>query len=460
MGVQVINSTIHRTICLLQEALQQLEVAIPLKDLERIGVMVNRAMSAQERTFHTPEHIFDLVEPGNPHMTLAALFHDIVYCQVDQGFTAEIEEMIQPYVQISNGSIKIAERIDPSERAFFGCAAVFGFSPGQQLSPFGGLNEFLSALVMDLEFEGKVTDKDLLITTASIEATIPFRGHNKEGLWPPEVLKERIARTNDAFSLGLDDREVDEAVKSAITFANRDVRNFAEDDVSRFLDNTWKLLPETNPSLRMSGLYSIVNYRTALQKMEGFLQGLDPNAIFCRYKDAPPEDEYASIVALAHRNVEVARDYLGIKLLTAAVLEALAMVTGGDAPVSLFMGGIEVRQPGDRIEDYLPVVEQQGAAGVDRMLYDLLAFGRASESSFDLQNSPLSLYIYSTLGTDGYREGLELARKVFNNTISHVEFLAGFSAEMVSDIARAAGEMAFTRKELLNELFKGTSKNP
>ena len=112
------GSTVHRTIRLLQDALQQLKVSIPLHDLERIGVMVNRAMSAQERSFHTPEHIFDLVDPGNPHMTLAALFHDIVYYQVDQGFTPEIEKIIGPYVDIAGDSITLVKEIDPKDRAF------------------------------------------------------------------------------------------------------------------------------------------------------------------------------------------------------------------------------------------------------------------------------------------------------------------------------------------------------
>ena len=447
------SGTVHRTIRLLQEALEQLEVHIPLGDLERIGVMVNRAMSAQERSFHTPEHIFDLVEPDNPHMTLAALFHDIVYYQVDQGFTNEIKEIIDPYINISNGTITLNEKIDPSDRAFFGCAAIFGFSPGEQLSAFSGLNEFLSALVMDVEFEGKISDRDLLITTASIEATIPFRGKNKEGLWPPDILKNRIDRTNETFSLGLKEEEIDHAVTTAVTFANRDVRNFAEDDVGRFLDNTWKLLPETNPSLRMSGQYSIVNYRIALQKMEGFLGFLDPEAIFCRYKGVPSPEECEAIVRLARRNVDVATDYLGIKLLTAAILEALAELTGGDTPVSFFMGDIKAQEKGGRIEHFLPNPPDKSTADTDETLYNLLAYGRASSSSFDLQNSPLSLFIYSSLGSADYSERLRSAKKMFSGEMSHRAFLDEFPRGLISSVAHACGEMAFTRKESLANLF-------
>ncbi len=447
------TGTVHRTIRLLQDALGQLEVTIPLNDLERIGVMINRAMSAQERSFHTPEHIFDLADPGSPHVTLAALFHDIVYYQVDQGFTPEIEKIISPYIVAADGSIAVSKKIDPLSRAFFGCAAVFGYSPGQQLSVFGGLNEFLSALVMDIEFEGRVKDRDLLITTASIEATIPFRGLDGEGRSPADLLAGRVKKTNERFSLGLDDRGIDETIKSAVTFANKDVRNFAEDDIGRFLDNTWKLLPETNPSLRMTGLYSIVNYRIALQKMEGFLRFLNPDSIFCRYKETPPEKEYNVIVEIAHRNVEVARDYLGIKLLTAAMLEAFAGLTGGDAPVSLFMGDIGAKEKGGAISDHLPEVPADARRGTNEILYNLLAFGRASASSFDLRNSPLSLYIYSKLGNDGYLTMLESAKKMFGGNIDQKEFLHAFPRDLVSSVAHACGEMAFTRKAALAEAF-------
>ena len=445
------TGTVHRTIRLLQDALGQLKVTIPLHDLERIGVMVNRAMSAQERSFHTPEHIFDLVEPRNPHMTLAALFHDIVYYQVDQGFTPEIEKIVSPYIEVADGPITISKKIDPSSRAFFGCSAVFGFSPGQELSAFGGLNEFLSALVMDIVFEGRVQDRDLLITTASIEATIPFRGLDKDGRSPADLLAARVKKTADSFSLGLDEGAIDETVKSAVTFANKDVRNFAEDDVGRFLDNTWKLLPETNPSLRMTGLYSIVNYRIALQKMEAFLRFLNPDAIFSSYKGVPPEKEYTVIVKIAHRNVEVAREYLGIKLLTAAMLEALAGLTGGDAPVSLFMGDIGTKEKGGVISDHLPELPAGGSHDTDETLYNLLAFGRASASSFDLRNSPLSLFIYAKLGTEGYIKMLRSAKKMFSGDIDQKEFLNGFPGDLVSCVAHACGEMAFTRKEALKE---------
>jgi len=61
--------------------------------------------------------------------------------------------------------------------------------------------------------------------------------------------------------------EIEDTIVGAVVFANRDVDSFAEKDASVFLDGTWKLLPETNVALRSGRIYSIKDYRLALQKM-------------------------------------------------------------------------------------------------------------------------------------------------------------------------------------------------
>lgn len=59
---------------------------------------VYRAMAAQTRNFHTLEHVFALANPTDPIQSLAALFHDLVYHQVDLGFSVGIQELITPYI--------------------------------------------------------------------------------------------------------------------------------------------------------------------------------------------------------------------------------------------------------------------------------------------------------------------------------------------------------------------------
>jgi hypothetical protein len=444
------SGTIHSSINLLAKALEDLGAQVTLQETEHLAVMINEAMTAGARSFHTPEHVFALVDPGNPHTTLAALFHDLVYYQVDLGFIPQIAEAVRGSIDARDDGLWLRPRAHAEDRGLAICMAVFGVQAGQQLSPFGGMNEFLSALVMHRKLSGHLRERDLIPATACIEATIPFRTPDANGRTPAELLEKRLHAASDELGLALSRKTVEQAVQWAVTFANRDVANFSEKEVTRFLDNTWKLLPETNPSLRTQGVYSIRSYRIALQKMSGFLNGLDPATIFAQYHGAPPEKEYRQMVARGQRNIATARDYLGIKLLTSAVLEALAEISGGDTPISLFMGDIGAQKKGNRLEDYLPEPRPRTGARLDQTLRDLLAHGRASASSFDLQNSPLSLFIYMSLGSDGFRDFLAAAHGMFGGNPSPRAFLDSLPAEMVASVADGAAQMAFTRRR---ELF-------
>jgi hypothetical protein len=434
---------------LLLGALEDLGASMALGEVERLAVMINQAMTLHTRSFHTPEHIFDLVDPSNPRTTLAALFHDLVYYNVDQGFTPQIAESVSSSIEAREGELWVSSRPDPADRALAVCLAVFGFEHGQKMSPFGGMNEFLSALVMNRKLFGIVREEDLLPVTACIEATIPFRAADSSGQSPAERLAERLRKASRDFGLDLSEQAVRRAVMDAVMFANRDVANFAVEEVTRFLDNTWKLLPETNPSLRTQGIYSIGSYRVALQKMEGFLQSLDPRTIFARYGGEPPDEEFERMLARATRNVTTARDYLGMKLLTAAILEALADMSGGDAPVPLFMGDIDAAETGSRLQDHLPPPAPRPGVAMDSVLHDLLAHGRASASSFDLQNSPLSLFLYLHLGNEGFRALLGMARRRFTGAVSVSEFLDALPGDMVAAVAEGCARMAFTRSDQL-----------
>ena len=443
------SGTIQQTISLLQEALLGLDVRIPLIKLEDIGIMIHEAMTVQARSFHTPAHIFELADASNPVQALAALFHDVVYYQVDEGFTPEIAAVLRPYIEIEGDQIRLESMSEDDSVAFRITLTVFDFEPGQILPPQQGQNEFLSALLMNQQLIGRVPASDLAKVTACIEATIPFRGDSTRGESPADLLEKRLKALNRRLALGMAKSEIYEAVRWAVAFSNRDVDNFSERDTGSFLDNTWKLLPESNPSLRLRGIYTIGSYRRALQKMEAFLGQLDPETIFNEYRGEPPPGEYQRMVALAHRNVTTARKYLGIKLIAAAVLEALADITGGDAPVALFMGAIDRGENARRFEDYLPQIKTDTSVDELSTLFGLLAFGRASSSSFDLQNSPLALFIFKKLGWDRIQRLLERAKMMFRGELSAAEFLTELPPNMVIEITRACAAMASTRREAL-----------
>mgnify|MGYP000635611639 CR=1 FL=1 len=109
--------------------------------------MVIQSMSGPWRSFHTPEHIFDVGEGGTPTEVLAALFHDLVYVQVDQGINLSLARHLADALQETEQGLKLdpaAVRQDPLLQM---TVDLFGFAHDQLLNPFGGQNEFLSAVV-------------------------------------------------------------------------------------------------------------------------------------------------------------------------------------------------------------------------------------------------------------------------------------------------------------------------
>ena len=89
------------------------------------------------------------------------------------------------------------------------------------------------------------------------------------------------------------------------------------------------------------------------------------------------------------------KTHLGVVKVPDARVEALAELTGGDVPLDYFMGGPKNGNRDVRkIENYLP---QLGSArDLDPPLHRLLSEGRASESSFDTNPSPVGAFLHST----------------------------------------------------------------
>ena len=427
------------------DALRGLGVEATPHLLERWGVLVHESMSGRGRRYHTVEHVFDISEGAGPIETLAILFHDTVYCQADGGMRELHYELLGTAVDHDDESWTL-KALDPSDPLRTLTLRVFGFEPGQKLSPFGGLNELLSALLACRAL-GDVLPLDVLVRiVACIEATIPFRP-KRDGVEALERLYERLLVLDGDLDLGMGEAEVALAVGRAAIVGNRDVGNFASEDPTVFLDNTWKLLPETNESLRGRRLYTVTEYRLAIEKMIGFFTHLDPVVVFQGFRDTPAKAEMQRLDAAATRNVELGLRYMEAKLLAALVLEGIAMRTGGDAPIALFMGDLPDEQQTARLEDYLPAAESS-AADVNTVILKLLAEGRTRASDFDLKTSPLAAFLYANLGQSATHAALDVASE---------RGLEGLLDELPRDtlktIANAAAEIATTRDERLRGLF-------
>lgn len=304
---------VQKLIAIFNHAFKSLGVDVSLEKLEDLAVTIHRAMTVQTRHFHTLAHVFNFVDPGDPIRSLAALYHDIVYYQVDMGFAPEVWRIISSYVEQRYGDFFIAETIPNDDRIAALTMDIFTMKPGQKLSSLEALNEFLSALVMNKQLGDILLEKDLMLMTLCVEATIPFRGTDQNGRSHFDALEDVLRRVAQKYDFALTEDEIVRAIKMAVNFANKDIENFAESDPARFLDNTWKLLPETNAALRLPDVYSIGMYRLALQRMAGFFNRLEPEAIFHQYHGTPPNEEYQYFTQMARKNIEIAREYLKIK---------------------------------------------------------------------------------------------------------------------------------------------------
>ncbi|MEZ6183408.1 MAG: hypothetical protein R3F62_00165 [Planctomycetota bacterium] len=436
--------TLQRLIGRFTESFAGLGDAAPPLMAEQWAVLVHEAMSGRGRQYHTVDHVFDISQGASPLATLAILFHDTVYYQADGGLLPQLESRVGDAVVEQDGAVKLAPLNPEQDPVRSLVAALFGFDSGSTLSPYGGLNEFLSALLAAREIGDHLPRATVAQVAACIEATIPFRPVGEDGVGPLQRLHCRLAGANTTFGLGLDEAAMQRTVVEAADVANRDVGNFASKDPSVFLDNTWKLLPETNNALRGQRLYTVTDYRVALEKMAGFLGFLDPGVVFLGYGGHPQPADLEAMTAQAKENITLGVRYLRAKLLAARVIEALALATGGNAPIALFMG--DLPEPGrpatGRLEDFLPSGGGPACPSAEATVLSLLETGRTLRSGFDLKTSPLAAYLYRSLGDEGVSTQLERAKAVEDPKT----WLDGLPGELVAAVAKASAEVAVSRR--------------
>ena len=434
-------------------ATEQLKVEVPPTQLYKIAKLIVKTMTGAWRYFHSTKHIFEVGGSTDAIEVLAALFHDIVYVQIDGSVNFNLTYYLAPLIEEDRGELFIRKPSElPVDSTFKIVAAIFDFVPGQVLFPLAGQNEFLSAIVAAKVLESFLSPTLIVQIAACIEATIPFRSKSESGLSPSELLHQRLMSTNNQFNLRLTDEEIIQTVKRSVRVANRDVGGFANPSAAVFLANTWSLLPETNHNLQKSGSYTVRDYRLAIQKMAGFMNFLKPELVFRKFQGEPDDKTYQSLVEQASKNIEVARLYLESKLVTNAVLEALSLRLGQDVSLAIMMGelpssGISVGRLGDSfpnlLKPYPPTTDMEKEA-----LY-LLEIGRSNDNTYDLKNSPLSTFIVKYIGFDGIRQMRERSQDFFQGTISSEDFLASCNSDMTKIIINEVIKLLENRKTAL-----------
>jgi hypothetical protein len=437
----------------LKWACDQLKIEVNPDRLSEVAELIVQPMTGTWRHFHTPQHIFDVGGTEDPIEVLAALFHDLVYVQVDLSVNFNLSYYIAPFSQELEGQLQIRPQAKlPIDRSFEMVLSVFGFSPGQVLSPLSGQNEFLSALVAAKVLETWMKPQQVLEIVACIEATIPFQHALENGLTVSDRLFYRLKDTNCRFALNLSETELRETVKRAVRIANRDVLGFSHSNSAIFLDNTWNLLPETNHNLMHINAYTVREYRVALQKMEGFMNFLTAEVVFRQFDGEPDDLTYNQMVKTAGKNIEVAKLYLGSKLFAIAVVEALSLRVGLSIPLSTMMGDHPSQTPKcAQLEDFIPEIETKHPPKTDleQEVVTLLEQGRTQSAAYDIKHSPLATFMVKLVGFEEIRRQRQRAQEFFQESLSAEDFLSGCDSKLIEAIATGVLQLFDSRKSAL-----------
>ncbi|MEN9660030.1 MAG: hypothetical protein RL571_3495 [Pseudomonadota bacterium] len=442
------HSRINRIVHIFSESFKQMSVDVPMPYIERLAILVHRAMENTTRKYHTADHVFQVCEGLRPRAQLAALFHDLVYYQLDWGFPQHTGAILNNVCQLKNNEFTLPDPL-PNQLVSM-CAALFSFTPGGVLPPQGGMNEFLSAVVAVSLLKPWLPLSDLIAIAACIEATIPFRDKTAT-----QQLVEQIQQQSRQL-LGMHDIEiygpyVNEVMQDAINLSNQDVMEFAQSRPRVFLSSTWLLIEESNVPLNAVGAYTLQDYRTALLRMETFLQGLKGKAVFHQYEQQPSNEALKLLQTAARSNICFSCDFLAAKLTTIAMLEAIAMATGGDGPISMFLGDIRHSSgKPERAEDYLP--KANTAADINPELLQVFDQGRSEETALDLNASPVTAFLYRSLGHQGTLQAWGEAQKMFNGELSPHMFLKCLDPVLVTSMITACMQIALSRQAALETL--------
>lgn len=428
-------------------AFEQLKA--PSDPCAELAELIVQPMMGVWRFFHTPEHLFEVGGDDDAIAVIAALFHDLVYVQVDHSINFNISHYITPWIREDQGRLRVRDRSKwpprPQTRTFDWVSIIFGIEANDSLNPYAGQNELLSALVAARSLEPWLPMTTLLAIVACIEATIPFRP-----MAASEQLFQRLERVNDRWQLGLGQSELTQMVERAVRVANRDVLSFAHPSSAHFLANTWNLLPETNHNLTPDGAYRISDYRVALVKMERFFNGLDVNCIFRCYGDEPSPAEYQQRLSHAQHNLAVGRLYLQCKIVSIVFLEAISLGIGIDVPLGTMMGELTNRELwGLQVECFLPDSHEppQNLSALETEVWGLLVEGRAEgNNKHDLITSPLTAFWVKTIGFVAMGQQRIQADRWLAGDLTDQLFLANFDRDGMVEVLEAIGLLFEHRK--------------
>jgi hypothetical protein len=132
-----------------------------------------------------------------------------------------------------------------------------------------------------------------------------------------------------------------------------------------------------------------------------------------------------------------------------SLLEALAEVSGGDAPMKLFLAELPAKNDRTlRFDYFLPLIEPPSWVDTSSTIYRLLSGSRDGDWGYDPVTSPLSLYVYMCMSPEELSACFDWPT-MFGQKVTADEFLRRADQGVVTTVAQASAEIVFIRRDQL-----------
>lgn len=384
---------------MLSENVTKLSEAEPMAavESEKIIRLIYNSMTTDGRVYHSMMHVFDISQTMNdPILILSALFHDVIYFQIDKKFDEAQTEALEGLLVSNTEPLRLRPSFDDS--LINSVIELYGLEPGKEL-PKLGTNEFLSAIIGVKMLQKWLSKEHLIQIAACIEATIPFRPVI-DGKTPMDRLYDRLALVANEKS----ESWLVETVRMAAATANCDLCSFDSNDRDFFLDSTWKLIPEGRPILLQKDcpLMEFLLETIALDKRSAFILGAVPK-IFQSFRQIPLKSEMEDKQRKTRDNLSLVIMYGELRMLQMMILVAFVKAVGDD-PQKL-----PLRHYLD-LEILEPTKANATLTSKERQIRHWLVSGRRAGFDWDPPSSSLGRYLFDTLGTKGIREAVEFGK--------------------------------------------------
>jgi hypothetical protein len=476
----------------MQWAFQELECNFEKSKLEEWAIFVHASLTNESRNYHGVPHVFEISAGAAPMQLLAAIFRDVTNHYIDgEGISEKHVELLQGVLQegtyILQSDLSSSSNscpISSSGRRIAVVSAIFGVTPGTDMSMYQGMHKgldvFLSAVAASRLLEDTLSLKQTAQLCCCLEATIPFRTapggseSSPDSSNPLDQLFARLEQANVDFGLRMTREEMVETVQLGADLTNRNIGNMVAEDLTEFLSHTWSLLPEQNVALRQHSLFTLHDFYDAVSTMVDWVENIQADCIYSTFRGVPDEDERMELHEQLTYNLHLAIIYLQARLLSVGVVSAFAALTGGDAPFSFFFGDApsvngESAQLGDGLVG-LPASasaysipnqdsEQDSEAEdsdefegiVSHEVLNLLRGHRMIGTFFDKGNAPLAAYLYENLGDDLVSAGLELCSLDFTEESARA-LLQFLPARVFRTVAKELSRFTVSRTKAIADL--------